>query len=105
MEHLPEVQLLGATAALNLSDIFREAWNKSIRRDFFWTERNYVGSAARCVREGDVVVLLPEVRAPMILRPSSGVRYQVVRRAYVHGLMYVSEKDWKDMDLTDISLE
>ena len=101
LAYLPEVQLIGVIEEEGLLNDYVELCKISKGNAFFWTDRNYLGSAPQCVREGDIVAMIPGVRAPMILRSSNSGRYHVIGIAYVYGLMNFN--GWSD--LTDIILE
>lgn len=56
-------------------------------RSFIKTSEGYIGLASRHTQPGDLISVLLGCRTPMILRPTTDSRYQVVGSCYVHGLM------------------
>ncbi len=57
------------------------------RRRPFATKKGYIGVGPRDMREGDSVVLICGLEAPMILRRLQNGRYIVIGDSYVHGIM------------------
>ncbi|KAF6220712.1 hypothetical protein HO133_003145 [Letharia lupina] len=58
------------------------------KRSFITTEEGYIGVAPKATKPGDQVCVLLGCEQPLVLRPTSGLRYQVVGECYVPGLMY-----------------
>jgi hypothetical protein len=58
-------------------------------RTFFWTEDGRMGLGPGLARATDEIVVFPECRLPMILRPShkGNGRYRVVGECFIHDLM------------------
>ncbi|KAF6228712.1 hypothetical protein HO173_011731 [Letharia columbiana] len=56
-------------------------------RSFITTEGGYIGVAPKATKPGDQVCVLLGLPQPLVLRQTSGLRYQVVGECYVHGLM------------------
>jgi hypothetical protein len=85
--HLPEVQLLAVLEFEGLMEKF-EAIKAAVRgKAFFWTKEGHFGTAPQAVAVGDVVALIPGLKAPMILRPNQPKIYQVIGPANITGMM------------------
>jgi hypothetical protein len=56
-------------------------------RRLFSTEQNLLGIAAKSIKPGDGIWLVPGSRVPLILRKLSNGHYVFVGEAYVHGIM------------------
>ncbi|KAK5696949.1 hypothetical protein LTR17_024144 [Elasticomyces elasticus] len=67
-------------------------------RRIFVTTLGRLGLGPGVMQSGDVVTLLRGVRSPMILRPLSNGRYQLVGEAYVDGIMF--GEAWKECKTT-----
>lgn len=81
--HLPEVQLLGVLASeelLGKFDVIKDLAQENI---FFWTKGGQMGTAHHSAAVGDLVVFIPGISVPMILRPTQPNTYQVIGPAYV----------------------
>ncbi|KAL9110670.1 MAG: hypothetical protein Q9227_004847 [Pyrenula ochraceoflavens] len=69
----------------------RLAWAIHLR--LFRTRSGYLGLGSECVREGDLVWIIPSSRVPLLFRPVSsrnsgkGNRWRLVGGTYLHGLM------------------
>ncbi|EUC49811.1 hypothetical protein COCMIDRAFT_83693 [Bipolaris oryzae ATCC 44560] len=57
------------------------------QRTLITTTTGYLGLAPIAVQRGDVVAILFGSKCPIVLRPASDNRFQVVGECYVHGLM------------------
>jgi hypothetical protein len=55
-------------------------------RVLFATTKGYIGSGPLDMRAGDKAILLSGFKALMILRPVKSC-YEVIGRAYIHGIM------------------
>jgi hypothetical protein len=61
------------------------------KRSFFVTERNLMGMGETSMQNGDVVVILPGHKAPLMFRPAfstADITYLVIGHCYLHGRMY-----------------
>lgn len=107
LEYLLGVRVFIVICYLRLLDVYIEAWAKALGNALFWTQLNYLGTAPRCVKEDDIIAIIPGVRAPIVLRHFYANRYQVIGPAYIHGFMFPEEEEQerKDMVLTNIILE
>lgn len=56
-------------------------------KSFIKTSGGYIGLARRHIQPGDLICVLLGCQTPMLLRPTSDSRYQVLGSCYVHGLM------------------
>lgn len=72
-------------------------------RSLICTSKGYVGIAPRMVHKGDVVAILANHPAPMILRPQDSGDFQLIGDAYIDGVMY-GELDFKEHDLEIFTL-
>lgn len=82
IEQVPDYSW-GTKAEKFLDDVWR--WGKE--RSFVKTCEGYIALAPPNAQPGDQVCLLLGCGSPMLLRPTSNSRYQVVGSCYVHGLM------------------
>jgi hypothetical protein len=87
LSYLREAQLYAAIILHGLLGPFVQAWWRLFENTLFWTSDGTLGSASSFVGPGDVVALIPGVRAPMILCMTGPDTYQVLGPAYVDGLM------------------
>jgi hypothetical protein len=101
--HFPEVQLLAVLECEGLIELFEEIKTLAKGSTFFWTKDNHIGTAPHAVAVGDVVVLIPGINMPMILRPNQPNTYQVIGPAYVDGVMHGEQ--WKTNESNDGNLE
>jgi hypothetical protein len=101
--HFPEVQLLAVLECEGLTEQFEEIKAVAKRNTFFWTKDNHIGTATHAVAVGDVVVLIPGINMPMILRPNQPNTYQVIGPAHVDGVM--QGEQWKRNESNDGNLE
>jgi hypothetical protein len=62
-------------------------WSFCQGRSFFTTQEGYVGLAPKASKPGDKVCVLFGCRSPLILRPTTNMRYQVIGECYICGLM------------------
>lgn len=53
----------------------------------FTTADGYIGAAPECSEPGDIVILIPGLAAPKVLRPLQGNKYHIIGTCYVHGIM------------------
>lgn len=76
------------------------------RKCFFYTERNYFGTAPDplpdSMQAGDIIALISGLEMPMLLRPVEG-GHKLISHVYVHGVMY-GELWPENDDLIDIPL-
>jgi hypothetical protein len=56
-------------------------------RSIFWTDDGRMGLGPELAQATDEIVVFPGCPAPMMLRPSSNGRYQVVGECFIHDLM------------------
>ncbi|KAK5679622.1 hypothetical protein LTS10_008444 [Elasticomyces elasticus] len=70
----------------------------TINRRFFVTNSGRPGLGPRAMQTGNIVTLLRGVRTPIILRPLSDGRYQLVGETYVDGIMF--GEAWKECKTT-----
>jgi hypothetical protein len=87
--HLPEVQLLGVLASEELIGKFLVIQALARENVFFWTQGGHMGTAHHATAVGDVVVFIPSIKVPMVLRPTQPNTYQVIGPAYVTGISQV----------------
>jgi hypothetical protein len=88
--HLPEVQLLGVLGSEGLLrelDVIKALVQENA---FFWTKGGHLGTAHHAAAVGDVVVFIPGIKVPMLLRPTQPNTYQVIGPAYVTGISQVT---------------
>jgi hypothetical protein len=52
-----------------------------------WTEGNRAALVPHVAQEGDVVVIFPGAKVPLILRQATEVAHVLVGEGYVHGIM------------------
>jgi Heterokaryon incompatibility protein (HET) len=66
-------------------------------REFFITHNGYVGVTNGHIREGDLVVLIPELHRPVILRKEPSMNeHRFVGGADIAGMMPKSWPDWEE---------
>ena len=87
--HLPEVQLLGVLASEELIVKILGTQALALENVFFWTQSGYMGTAPHTIAIGDVVVFIPGIKVPIVLRPTQPNTYQVIGPAYVTGISQV----------------
>ncbi|CAG9983724.1 unnamed protein product, partial [Clonostachys byssicola] len=62
--------------------------SQNLYREFFMTEKGYIGMSAQGVELDDVVTLLPGAHVPFLLRgTTSESTYSLVSDCYIHGMM------------------
>jgi hypothetical protein len=66
---------------------YRYRYREALGRSFIELDNGYIGMTSAVAEEDDRVCVILGCPLPMILRPNSSGRYQVVGPAYVHGLM------------------
>jgi hypothetical protein len=70
-------------ALMTFTNLLQPLWKNT----FFVTKNGYMGSGSAAIRKGDLVVLVPGLNLPMILRPVNE-RYRIVAPAFVYGIMF-----------------
>jgi hypothetical protein len=58
-----------------------------MHRSIFWTDDGRMGLGPGLAQATDEIVVFPGCPAPMMLRPSSNGRYQVIGECFIHDLM------------------
>ncbi|KAK5651242.1 hypothetical protein OQA88_12650 [Cercophora sp. LCS_1] len=77
-----------ASAYITPDNKMRAAWHTAILGSRpFVTANGYLGIGTSALRQNDMVVLIPGIRAPWILRGVAGGKARLVGPAYVHGIM------------------
>jgi hypothetical protein len=87
LSYLPEVKLIPMIISLGLAETFDRLCSMAVGNAFFWTRNGHIGTAPLAISKGDIVALIPGVRAPMILRQIDSISYQVIGPAFVYGMM------------------
>jgi hypothetical protein len=87
LAYLPEVKLVLMIVSLGLAETFDRLCSMAVGNAFFWTRNGHIGTAPLAVSKGDLVALIPGVRAPMMLRQIDSISYQVIGPAFVYGMM------------------
>jgi hypothetical protein len=86
LSYLPEVKLIPMIISLGLAETFDRLCSMAVG-NAFWTRNGHIGTAPLAISKGDIVALIPGVRAPMILRQIDSISYQVIGPAFVYGMM------------------
>jgi hypothetical protein len=110
--HLPEFQMLPIILTHGWLKHLNKISNVAVGNALIWTKDSLCGTGPTSVQPGDVVALIPTIKAPMILRPTPRGTFEVIGPAFITGLMNgekwsedIDPDNYNGHDLPEIQLE
>lgn len=72
----------------HFDSIALDQFTRMLFRRMFLTEDGYIGVAPPQTREGDSIFLVKGSRVPLVMRPHTDDKWQLIGDCYVHGVMH-----------------